>query len=173
MKRRAKMRCVWLLVLAVALVSLPGCVKINIVDRTPATVLPPMELGAAANADEHNLAVLAIDFDPPLEYEQIMASKREGITLLVAVENTGGSSEDSVTVQAELSTDDGQTVILEDENLIPVIAPGEIKIVRFKTLGDIPYRSAYQLKVRVVPVKGEARTANNQKSYDLYITQPE
>jgi hypothetical protein len=172
MKRRAKMRCVWLLVLAVALVSLPGCVKINIVDRTPATVLPPVELDAAANADEHNLAVLAIDFDPPLEYEQIMAG-REGITLLVAVENTGGSSENGVTVQAELSTDDGQMVILEDETLIPAIAPGEIKIVRFKTVGDIPYRSAYQLKVEVVPVKGEARTANNQKNYDLYVTQPE
>jgi len=172
MKRRAKMRYVWLPVLAVALVLLSGCVKIKVIDRTMATVLPPVELEAAANADEHDLAVLAIDFDPPLEYEQIMAS-REGITLLVAVENTGGNSENNVTVQAELSTDDGQTIILEDEDQIPTIAPGEIKIVRFKSLGDIPYRTAYQLKVQVAPVTGEARTANNQKSYDLYVTQPE
>jgi hypothetical protein len=172
MKRRAKVRCVWLLVLAVALVFLPGCAKIKIVDQTLAAVPTPLESAAVSNTDEHDLAVLAIDFDPPLEYEQIMAG-REGITLLVAVENTGGSNESGVTVQAELSTDDGQTVILEDENLIPAIAAGEITIVRFKTLADIPHRTAYQLKVRVVPVIGETRAANNQKSYELYVTQPE
>ncbi len=171
MKRRAKMRCVWLLALVVTL-ALSGCVKISVVDRTSTTTLPPVEAKVGSNVDEHDLAVLAIDFDPPLEYEQIMAAK-EGITLLVAVENSGDSSENNVTIQAELSTDDGQIVILEDENLIPNIAPGEITIVRFKSLGDIPYRNAYRLKVWIEPVSGEARITNNQKSYDLYVTQPE
>lgn len=172
MKRKAKMRCFWLPVLAVALVFFPGCVKINIVDRTPTTTFPPVELNATANADKHDLAVLAIDFDPPLEYEQLITSK-DGITLLVAVENSGDSNENDVTVQAELSTDDGQKVIMTNENLIPAIAPGEIRIVRFKSLGDIPYRTAYRLKVWVAPVTGEAFITNNQKSYDLYVTQSE
>jgi hypothetical protein len=172
MKHRAQMWCVWLLALVVVPILLPGCVQINIVDRTPTITLPTAELDSFANADKHDLAVLAIDFDPPLEYEQIMAS-REGITLLVAVENSGGNSEDNVTVQVELATDEGQTIVLKDESLIPAIAPGEIKIARFKSLGDIPYRTAYQLKVWVAPVTGEALITNNQKSYDLYITQPE
>lgn len=172
MKRRAKMHRVWLLALIIALVSLPGCAKIKVVDRTLTNALPVMESGAAANTDKHDLAVLAIDFDPPLEYEQLVISK-EGITLLVAVENSGSNNENNVAVQAELSTDDGQTVILSDESLITSIAPGEITIVRFKSQRDVPYRAAYQLKVSVVPVTGEARITNNQKSYDLYITQPE
>ncbi|MDY7039288.1 MAG: hypothetical protein SVX38_00305 [Chloroflexota bacterium] len=172
MKHSTKMWCICFPVLSIALVLLPGCANIRIVDRTTETALPPADFDAAANADEHDMAVLAIDFDPPLEYEQIMLSKK-GITLLVAVENSGCSNESNVTVQAALSTDDGKTVVLEDEKLIPDIAPGEITIVRFKSLGDIPYRKAYQLEVRVLPVTGEAHAVNNQKSYDLYVTQPE
>jgi len=117
------------------------------------------------------LAVLAIDFDPPLEYEQIVV-KGEQATLLVAVENIGLQTATGVKVKARLSAYDDDTPILEKTCYIDTIAPGQIKIARFKDISRIPYRQAYHLQVWVLPVFGEVGMANNQKSYDLYITMP-
>ncbi len=119
--------------------------------------------------DEHDVAVLAIDFDPSLEYEQIIA-KGEQATLLVAVENIGLQTEEDVKVKAQLSAYEDDTPILEKTCHIDSIAPGQIKIARFRGISRIPYRPAYRLKVQVLPVPGEIGTANNQKSYDLYTT---
>jgi hypothetical protein len=121
--------------------------------------------------DEHDLAVLAIDFDPSLEYEQIMV-KGEQATLLVAVENIGLQTEADVKVKARLSAHEDDTPILEKTCHIDTIAPGQIKIARFRGISRIPYRRAYRLKVWVLPVLGEVSTANNQKSYDLFVNMP-
>jgi hypothetical protein len=117
--------------------------------------------------------VLAVDFDPPLEYEEIVAlrDRGEGITLLVAIENTGSTTERDVVVEVELYKGDGQTPFLHKQGEIDVIAPGEIKLVRFKDT-EIPFSFTYRLTVRVLTVDGEARLGDNEKSYDLVITQP-
>jgi hypothetical protein len=114
-----------------------------------------------------------VDFDPPLNYQDIVArkSRGEGITLLVAIENTGVSSEQDVVVQARLSERSRETVYLEKQGMIDSIAPGEIKIVHLRDT-DIPFRFEYTLSVFVVPVVGETRLGNNSKTYDLLITQP-
>lgn len=162
-----------LVVLALALAS-AGCIQIQVIDRTPQST----DLVTEAESDEveeHDLAVLAVDFDPPLEYDEIMAQRDrgEGITLLVAVENTGSSAEHDVTVEVRLSKieDRDQVVLLRKEGTISEIAPGEIKIVHFKDT-DIPFSYRYSLWVHVVPVSGETRQSDNEKSYELLITQP-
>lgn len=157
--------------LALAAISLGGCIKIEVVDRSPSTI--GVAPSSSSRVAEHDLAVLAVDFDPPLEYDEIMARKNrgEGITLLVAVENTGANAEQDIAVQVELAQDNGKTVFLRKEGRIDVIAPGEVKIVQFRDT-DIPFSLAYLLKVSVTPVPGETLLGDNQKSYDLLISQP-
>jgi hypothetical protein len=158
------------LVLATLISS--GCVNIEVIDRTPSTRDSISAAGEEA-VDEHNLAVLAVDFDPPLEYEEIVAckSRGEGITLLVAVENTGLHTERDVTIEAQLSERSGETVFLHKQGTVEAIVPGEIKIVQFKDT-DIPFSYEYLLQVSAVPVTGETRLGDNLKKYDLLITQP-
>jgi hypothetical protein len=159
-----------LVVLASAAICTGGCINVQIIDRTPSTIdLTPSQ----EQEDEHNLAVLAVDFDPPLEYDEIVARKErgEGITLLVAVENTGAIAEQSVSVEVELSKDGGNTLFLHKQEIIDTIAPGEIKLVHFEDT-EIPFSYEYQLRVRVEPVRAEMRLMDNEKTYDLLITQP-
>ena len=158
--------------LLLSVVCLSGCIRIQIVDRTPSTLAPtpPME---KEKVEAHDLAVLAVDFDLPLEYEKIMERKNkgEGITLLVAVENTGASTEQNVVVRVQLSKDEGRTVFLQKDEAVQSIAPGEIKLVHFRDT-EVPFSYEYRLRVSVLPVLGETQLVDNQKSYDLLITQP-
>ncbi len=160
------------LILIVATMALSGCIQIKVVDNTPVTPVPTSDV-AERRVQEHDLAVLAVDFDPPLEYDKIMDRKKrgEGITLLVAIENTGASIEKNVTVQIKLFKDQDKAAILEQNGVIDGIAPGEIKIFHFKNT-DIPFSYQYHLYVQALPVTGETNQADNQKSYDLLISQP-
>jgi hypothetical protein len=159
-------------VLTLATIALSGCIRIQIVDRMPVVPQPTTDTSKREIA-EHDLAVLAVDFDPPLEYDKIVERKArgEGITMLVAVENTGIRTEENINVQIRLSKDDEETAFLEQLGTISAISPGEIKIIHFKDT-DIPFSFEYHLDVHVLPVSGETRLLDNQKSYDLLITQP-
>ena len=174
MSHRGEMRCSWFVavIMMLASLSLAGCAGVEIVDRAPVSLNALSLSKVRIPVDEHDLAVLAIDFDPSLEYEQIVV-KGEQATLLVAVENIGLQTEADVRVKARLSAYDDDTPILEKTCCIDAIAPGQIKIARFKDISRIPYRRAYRLKVWVLPVLGELGTANNQRSYDLYINMPQ
>ena len=171
LSRKSKSVVAFLFVALVA-ISLSGCIQIQIVDRTPVST-EGTPFAQEQRSEEHNLAVLAVDFDPPLEYEEIMArrDRGEGITLLVAVENTGAVAEDDVVVEVELSKDKGKTLFLHKRALIDAIVPGEIKLVHFKDT-EIPFSYEYQLWVRVEPVDGEMHVIDNEKSYDLLVTRP-
>jgi len=161
---------IWVL-MVLSVVGLSGCIQIQVIDRTP--VPEPVKETSKQQVQEHDLAVLAIDFDPPLDYDKIIERKKsgEGITLLVAVENAGMVTENNVTVQIKLSKDQDKTSFVEQSGSISSIAPGEIKIIRFKD-NDIPLSYEYHLQVNVVPVTGETRLINNQKNYDFLITKP-
>ena len=158
--------------LTLATIALSGCIQIQIVDRTPVAPQPTTD-STKHQIAEHDLAVLAVDFDPPLEYEKIIErkSRGEGITLLVAVENTGINTEQNINVQIKLSKDQEKTAFLEKQGIIPAISPGEIKIIHFKDT-DIPFSYEYHLNVTVLPVAGETQLLDNQKNYDLLVTQP-
>jgi hypothetical protein len=171
MSSRGEMRCIWFiaLIMMLASLSLAGCNGVEIVDRAPVPLDTLSLSKASPPPDEHDVAVLAIEFDPALEYEQIMA-KGEQATLLVAVENIGLQTEAEIKVKAQLSTYEDDTPILEKTCYIDTIAPGQIKIARFKGISHIPYRRDYRLKVWILPVPGEISIANNQRSYDLHLT---
>jgi hypothetical protein len=157
-------------ILLLMTVALSGCVDVELIDRSasdPASGLSSEQ----KDPDQHDLAILAVDFDPPLNYEDIMAckSRGEGITLLVAVENTGVTTEQNVMVQASLSERSSDRVYVEKQGMIETISPGEIKIVQLHDT-DIPFSTEYKLSVAVVPVAGEIQTDDNSRTYDLLIT---
>lgn len=160
----------WLVAVAlVGVLVLSGCVRV--VERSSGSVMQALPAGVRPVVGEtHDLAILAVDFDPPLGYEELIARrvKGEGITLLIAVENAGQSTEYRVRVAAELSTGDGEEVLLERQALIDSIAPGEVKIVRFRN-EQFPYYASYSLRVRVLPVEGEVYLSNNQRVYELTV----
>lgn len=156
------------LLAGIVVLSLTGCIRVEVVDHqgeadaetpTPAQIVP----------DEHDLAILAVDFEPQLDYEQIV-NNPDGITLLVAVENTGISTETDVQIETRLFCDEGRTIIAERSAEIASIAPGETQVVRFTQIPRPSYRPAYQLSVQAVAVPGETNLANNSRIYDINIT---
>ncbi len=158
-------------ILALVLVSLVACVDVEVVDKTPIASTPdaftsPLEVGQ----ENHNLAVLAVDFDPPLDYQQLIV-RRESLALLVAVENTGTATERDITVRAQLSTPADPEFVLTQGASVASLAPGEIKVVRFARLGEIPYHQSYYLEVAVDPVDGETDLSDNRRAFDIQIHQ--
>jgi hypothetical protein len=155
--------------LLASLVTLAGCADVEVRDTTP-TAGTPDAFASPLSVDEgeHNLAVLAVDFDPPLDYQQLII-RRQAITLLVAIENTGSRKEHDVTVQAQLSTLEDPDLLLTQEANVTSIAPGELRVVRFERLGRIPYHQTYHLEVAVDPIDGESVLSDNQKAFDIEI----
>jgi hypothetical protein len=158
-------------VLIVTLVALTGCAEVEVVDTTPAATAPgTFASPLTAGAKDHDLAVLTVEFDPPLDYQQLII-RRQSVTLLVAVENLGNTVERDVTVRAELSSPENPDLLLTQGASVASIAPGEIQVVHFSRLGEIPYHQAYHLEVVVDPVAGESELGDNRKAFDIQIHQ--
>ncbi len=156
------------LIAGLVVLSLTGCIRVEVVDhqeKSDAKTTSPSQI----TPNKHDVAILAVDFEPQLDYKQIV-NNPEGVTLLVAVENTGLSTETDVSIEAQLSADDGRTIIVERSAKIASIAPGETQVVRFTQIPRPPYRPAYQLSVRAIAVSGETNLTNNSRIYDLLIT---
>lgn len=153
----------------VAVLVLAGCAEVKVTDATPVVYTPEaLTSPLSGSTVERNLVVLAVDFEPPLEYEQLLL-RREPIALLVAVENTGAIKEQDVTVRAQLSTLEDPEFLLTQGASISSIAPGEIQVVRFGQLGSIPLHRTYSLEVIVDAVPGESDLADNRKAYDIQV----
>lgn len=151
--------------------SLAGCsgYGMDIMEQVPA---PLTEAPAAASVPaEHDLAILAIDFNPPLDQGDL-SSEMGQVTLLIAVENRGLTQEKRVSVSAELSDARRSETLLRQSTTLTSLAPGEVQVVRFSGISNVPYRKTYQLEVRVSPVEGEWAWANNAKIYELTIKEP-
>lgn len=151
------------------LATLAACAEVEVMDTTPAakpedTFSSPLSAGSG----EHNLAVLAVDFDPPLSYQQLIV-RRQSVALLVAIENTGTRTERNVTVRVQLSTLEDSGLLLTEGASVASIAPGEIQVVRFARLGEIPYHHTYHLEVAVDPVDWESDLSDNRKAFDIQI----
>jgi hypothetical protein len=170
--RNGKTMLPWLVVaLASILVGLGGCAEVEVVDSTPAAASPDL-FGSPlpAGQEKHDLAVMAADVDPPLNYQQLILH-RQSVALLVVIENMGSGTERGITVQAQLTSPEDPSLSLTREARVTSIAPGEIQIVRFSRLGEIPYRQTYRLEVTVVPLPGETDVVNNRKAFDIQIHQ--
>lgn len=164
-------RSPWIVVaLVLVALALTGCVEVEVRDVTPAAEVPAQFVDGplAPGEGERNLGILAVEFDPPLDYKRIILAP-ESVTLLVAVENTGSRTARDTAVRAELTSPDYPDLLLTDTVLIESIAPGEIQVVRFPPLQDIPRMWHYHLEVLVDNVEGERDLADNVRSLDIEI----
>jgi hypothetical protein len=143
-----------------------------------ASCTPSLEVVPAHNApvaavstvtpQQHDLALVAVDFDPPLDFAQIR--NNGGVTLVVAVENRGQSAEADVRINAYLQDLDDQLRELSREAvLLGQLNPGALRVVRFAQVSDLPLRERYRLVVSVEAVAGETDIANNSRNYDIVI----
>jgi hypothetical protein len=157
--------------LVLVLLALTGCAEVEVVDTTPAAATQDAFVSPlVAGTQEHNLAVLTVDFDPPLDYQRLLARDRT-LTLLVAIENAGSRTEHDVTVRVQLSSPEDLDLLLTQGASVASIAPGEIKVVSLARLGEIPFHQAYYLEVGVDPVEGEAILSDNVKGFAIQIHQ--
>lgn len=169
--RNAKLMLPWIAGALLILVTLAGCGEVEVLDRpSPASMPDTFTSPLPEPGEKHNLAVLAVDFDPPLNYQQLIV-RRQSVELLVAVENTGTVTEKNVTVRAQLTTPKDSDLLLTRGASVASIAPGELQVVRFGRLGEIPYHRVYYLEVVVDPVDGETDHGDNKKAFEIHIHQ--
>lgn len=134
----------------------------------PVSGLPAVPAATVTPAP-HNVAIVGVDFDPPLTAELLPDS---GITLLVAVENKGLNVEPQVAVSARLLDPAGEQSygdLLRETVVEQALEPGDVRIVRFTEVTDLPPRSRYQLIVELAPVDGEADLEDNLRTYDVLL----
>ena len=166
--RRAVLAAIPLI--AALLLSQLGCGLINIQAQDSTRSSDQLILPAVATptAEAHDLAITAIDFDPALRSNSLLAS--DNITLLVAVENRGNQVEKDAIVEATLFGLPDSDVLVSSQGMVKEIVPGESQVARFSNFSSIPLRSAYSLKVEVSPVPGEIFLGNNSRTYKLEVT---
>lgn len=162
-------RIVPVLLVLFAALALTSCQPlIEVVQPSPAAapVAPP----ATVTPDERGVAIMGVDFDPPLEAAQIISNR--GVTLLVAIENEGQVTEPLVRVSARLSDPHDVSTLsdLVDETItVRSLAPDEVRIVRFTQVTELPLRSHYKLTVEVLPIAGERDCDNNVRTYEIIV----
>jgi hypothetical protein len=153
-----------LVISILALVTLIGCQPSIEVVQPGSPVAPP-----TVAPDERGLAIMGVDFDPPLEGGQLL--RTGGVTLLVAVENQGRVTEQAARMTARLyDPASPHGVDLASETItVRSLAPGELRVVRFTQVTDLPVRSQYKLAVEVSPAPGERELGDNLRTYDILV----
>ena len=163
--------------LLVALLVAPGLLALGCEDGKIARVAAekamsrqaPVTVAASRpKAPLHDLAVISLDFDPPLRLLQIDRSTTD-VALLAAVDNKGESAERQVVVTATLRSQEENEVLTQRRQVVEHLSAGQATIVRFDGFARIPRRSGYVLTVTVEAVAGEADVANNTKTVPLQL----
>ena len=155
------------LILIAISATLLGC-QSSIEVVTPA-VSPTLPVVTAV-PQAHAVAIIGVDFDPALDYSQILSNG--GVTLLVAVENLGLATETNVELNARLldtADEAGPRELLNDTVLIRSLAPREVRVVRFNQVTDLPVRERYKLVAELSPVLGELELSDNARSFDIVV----
>jgi hypothetical protein len=152
-----------LVVLFVTSVALIGC-QPSIEVLQPTSPLPRPTVAP----EERALALMGVDFDPPLEGGQILS--RGGVTLLVALENQGRQTEQARVTARLYDPDSPRGADLANETItVRSLAPGELRVVRFTQVNDLPVRSHYKLAIEVSPASGERELDDNVRLYDIIV----
>ena len=126
----------------------------------------PLTPVSTVTPQQHDLAIVAVDFDPPLDFAQIR--NNGGVTLLVAVENRGQTAEADVRITAQLQDPSEHMRELSSEAaMLGQLNAGALRVVRFTQVSDLPLRERYRLVVSAEAVAGEGDTANNSRNYDI------
>jgi hypothetical protein len=161
-------RAISLLVLVAVSATLLGCQPSIEVVQPVSPLAPPTVM-----PEEHGLAIMGVDFDPPLEAGQILTSG--GVTLLVALENQGQFTEPTARVTARLyDPESPRSADLASETItVRGLAPRELRVIRFTQVTDLPVRMRYKLAVEVSPAPGERELLDNVRIYDILVHPPE
>jgi hypothetical protein len=155
------------LILIVISATLLGC-QSSIEVVTP--VVTPVFPVVTAVPQAHAVAIIGVDFDPALDYSQIISNG--GVTLLVAVENQGQATETNIELKARLldtANEAGPRELLNDTVLLRALAPREVRVVRFDQVTDLPIRERYTLVAELSPVSGERELSDNVRSFDILV----
>ncbi|MBI3964243.1 MAG: hypothetical protein HY329_01300 [Chloroflexi bacterium] len=147
---------------ALVFFSVLGC-TVNITAPTPG----PVDVTAPSHGEWHDVALISLDFDPPIRSGRATIPP-EQITLLAALDNRGNQPESQVSVTATLRAAATDEVLARSTRLVDRLAPGEVQVVRFGGLMNVPSHPRYVLHVTAHPVPGETHVANNDRT--LYIT---
>lgn len=135
-------------------------------------VIPPVAPLAipTVQPEEHSVAIVGVEFDPPLEAAQILSSG--GVTLLVAIENRGLATEPSLRVTARLVDPEANVRpvdLMRETVAVRSLAPGELRVVRFTQVNQLPARSLYKLVVEAETAPGERVHEDNVRTFDIIV----
>ena len=150
---------------------LSGCVSYHeVLQGAPAGPAPI----STVTPSEHSLAILDIDFDPPLDDWQIL---QRGITLLVAVHNQGLADEADVYISVRLTDPEADFAVRElmnDTVVVRSLPAGKMQVVAFPPFSGLPpQRERFLLEVEIEPVPGEVDTRDNVRTYEITVRQEE
>lgn len=149
--------------LVVALVAVAGCaVEVRGSLPPPLVVLPSPGAG-----ERHDLALVSLTFDPPLHTITSIAEARQA-QLVAAVDNRGTQREEGIVVTAVLRTLESGEIRGVQTRTIGQLAPGEVRVVYFGYIENLPYADQYAITVQVAPVSGELNVDNNAGT--LFVT---
>lgn len=165
LEKKPEYSVLWRLLGVTVTILLVGCQANVHVDRD-ALALPP-----AAQPAPHNLSLLAVDFDPPLDELELVAG--QGVILLAAIQNNGEEAEQNVPVIARLyDVDPSRSRVLpliESTAYVGHVEPGQIMIVRFERITSLPSRPRYYLTVEVAGVDREVYLLDNVQRLGIEI----
>ena len=147
---------------------LSGCQYLVIVPNPPQSSLETRPAVVRAPSTSPDVGILAIEFDPPLTANSPLQSEQD-ITLRVAVANFGQGQAVALPVRASLEALEDDEVIMEGVGFIDSLAPGETGVVTFTGAASIPLRTGYRLEIEVAPVRGEMRTGDNHRIYEIEV----
>ena len=133
-----------LVVLAVTAMWASGCARVQIIDRTPSTVEPTPQ-AHGQDMDDHNLAVLAVDFEE-IDISEFIDDLTPGDNLLAIHGLNASATSSDMLISAEL---DG--------------------VITTKT-DDLPYANALALLdgLRITELMYHASSGNNYDYIELY-----
>lgn len=161
----------WKGLMIVAAVALSGCVSnVAVTSSSDAQPLPV----PTVEPSEHQLGIVAVDFDPSLDSVRIAPG--DGVTLMVAVENQGQSDESSVYVTARLldpGAETGASELLNETVVLTELLSGQLQVVRFPQVSAFPLLNRYRLEVVLEPVAGETETRDNFRTYEITVSNNE
>ncbi len=124
-------------------------------------------IALAAPSSGPDVAVTAVDFEPPLSPNANLSAG--DISLLVAVENKGDRREKDLQMVAQIMGKEDE-LLYSDTRIVDSLAAGEGRVVQFSRLAGLPLRSVYTIKVWAIAVPGEAKLDNNAKIYRVPVT---
>jgi len=155
------------LILIIISATLLGCQSsIEVVTPAVTPIIPAVTVVPQA----HAVAIIGVDFDPALDYDQIISNG--GVTLLVAVENQGLATETNLELKSRLLDTANRASpkeLLNETMIIRSLGPHEVRVVRFNEVTDLPVRDRYQLVAELAPVPGERDLSDNTRSYDILV----